>query len=135
VFTSTVYETEHPIVRVHPVTGERSLILGGFLQRLVGYPQSDSAHSIAILQGHVTRPEHTVRWHWSAGDVAMWDNRATQHYAINDYGTQPRIVWRVTVAGDTPVSVDGRRSVTRRRWTGSELDGFAYSQPEIILNW
>ena len=64
----------------------------------------------------------------------MWDNRATQHYAINDYGTQPRIVWRVTVAGDTPVSVDGRRSVTRRRWTGSELDGFAYSQPEIILN-
>jgi alpha-ketoglutarate-dependent sulfate ester dioxygenase len=113
VFTSTVYETEHPVVRVHPETGERSLILGGFLQKLVGYSQSDSAHLIAILQGHVTRPENTVRWRWSAGDVAIWDNRATQHYAIDDYGAQPRIVRRVTVAGDVPISVDGRRSVTR----------------------
>jgi hypothetical protein len=79
---------------------------------------------IAILQAHVTRPENTVRWRWSAGDVAMWDNRATQHYAIDDYGTQRRIVRRVTVAGDIPVSVDGQRSVTRRRWTGSHLDGY-----------
>ena len=51
----------------------------------------------------------------SAGDVAIWDNRATQHYAVNDYGDQPRIVRRVTVAGDVPVSVDGRRSVARKR--------------------
>jgi alpha-ketoglutarate-dependent sulfate ester dioxygenase len=134
VFTSTVYETEHPIVRVHPVTGERSLILGGFLQKLVGYSQTDSAHLIAILQAHVTRPENTVRWHWSAGDVAMWDNRATQHYAIDDYGTQPRIVRRVTVAGDIPVSVDGRRSVARRRWTGSNSGGFANLGSEIAVN-
>jgi alpha-ketoglutarate-dependent sulfate ester dioxygenase len=115
VFTSTVYETEHPVVRVHPETGERSLILGGFLQKLIGYSQVDSAHLIAILQTHVTRLENTVRWRWSAGDVAMWDNRATQHYAIDDYGNQPRIVRRVTVAGDTPAGVDGRQSVTRRR--------------------
>jgi taurine dioxygenase len=125
VFTSTVYETQHPLVRVHPETGERSLVLGGFLQKLVGYSQADSAHLIAILQTHVTRPENTVRWRWSTGDVAMWDNRATQHYAVDDYGTQPRIVRRVTVAGDTPVSVDGRRSATRQRSTGSHLDGFA----------
>jgi len=56
-----------------------------------------------------------VRWRWSAGDVAIWDNRATQHYAIDDYGDQPRIVRRVTVAGDVLVGVDGRQSVTRQR--------------------
>ena len=110
-----VYETEHPIVRVHPETGERALVLGGFLQKLVGYSQTDSAHLIALLQAHVTRPENTVRWRWLAGDVAIWDNRATQHYAIDDCGNEPRIVRRVTVAGDVPIAVDGRRSVTRRR--------------------
>jgi alpha-ketoglutarate-dependent sulfate ester dioxygenase len=114
VFISTVYETQHPIVRVHPESGERSLVLGGFLQKLVGYSQTDSAHLIAILQAHITRLENTARWRWSAGDVAIWDNRATQHYAIDDYGNQPRIMHRVTVAGDPPIGVDGRRSVTRR---------------------
>jgi len=114
VFTSTVYETEHPVVRVHPETGERSLILGGFLQKLAGYSPTDSVHLIAIFQSHITRLENTVRWRWSPGDVAIWDNRATQHYAIDDYGDQPRIVRRVTVAGDVPVGIDGRRSRTRR---------------------
>jgi taurine dioxygenase len=115
VFTSTIYETEHPVVRVYPETGEHSLILGGFLQKLVDYSQTDSAHLISILQAHVIRLENTVRWRWSAGDVAIWDNRATQHYAIDDYGSLPRVVRRVTIAGDVPVSVDGRRSVTQRR--------------------
>jgi taurine dioxygenase len=115
VFTSTVYETEHPIVRVHPETGERTLVLGGFLQKLIGYSHADSAHLISILQSHVIRLENTVRWRWTEGDVAIWDNRATQHYAIDDYGTEPRVMRRVTVAGDAPVSVGGRRSVTRRR--------------------
>jgi alpha-ketoglutarate-dependent sulfate ester dioxygenase len=58
----------------------------------------------------VTRLENTVRWRWSVGDVAIWDNRATQHVAIDDYGRQPRLHRRVTVAGDVPVSIDGRRS-------------------------
>jgi alpha-ketoglutarate-dependent sulfate ester dioxygenase len=115
VFTSTIYETEHPVVRVHPETGERSLVLGGFLQKLIGYSQADSAHLIAILQAHVTHLENTVRWRWTQGDVAIWDNRATQHYAIDDYGKQPRVMRRVTVAGEVPVSVDGRHSVTRSR--------------------
>lgn len=115
VFTSTVYETEHPVVRVHPETQERSLILGGFLQKLIGYSQADSAHLITTLQSHVTRLENTVRWRWTEGDVAIWDNRATQHYAIDDYGSQPRLVRRVTIAGDVPVGVNGRRSRTRTR--------------------
>ncbi len=62
----------------------------------------------------MTRLENTVRWRWSVGDVAIWDNRATQHYAINDYGDQQRFVRRVTVDGDIPVSVDGRQSVMRK---------------------
>jgi alpha-ketoglutarate-dependent taurine dioxygenase len=112
VFTSTVYETEHPIVRVLR-TGERSLVLGFFFRRFVGYSQSDSNHLFEMLQSHVTRLENTVRWRWHAGDVAMWDNTATQHYAINDYGDQKRVVRRATVRGQLPVSVDGRTSVTR----------------------
>jgi len=62
------------------------------------------------LQHYVTRPENTVRWRWRAGDVAFWDNRATQHYAVADYGNQPRRVQRVTIAGDVPVGLDGRKS-------------------------
>ncbi|XXX81213.1 TauD/TfdA family dioxygenase [Sorangium sp. So ce134] len=115
VFTSTVYETEHPVVRVHPETGERSLVLGHFVKKLLGVSSYDSAHLFQVLQDHVTRLENTVRWRWAAGDVAIWDNRATQHYAINDYGDQLRVVRRVTVDGDVPVSIDGKRSVTRKK--------------------
>ncbi|MDQ1913771.1 TauD/TfdA family dioxygenase [Paenibacillus sp. GD4] len=120
VFASTVYETEHPVVRVHPETGERTLVLGHFVKKFLGFPSQDSAHLFAVLQSHVTKLENTVRWRWSAGDVVIWDNRATQHYAINDYGNQHRVVRRVTVAGDVPVSIDGRKSVTRR--PGSEQE-------------
>jgi taurine dioxygenase len=115
VFTSTVYETEHPVVRVHPVSGERALQLGHFVKRIKGYSLADSQHLFAVLQGHVTRLENTVRWRWEAGDVAIWDNRATQHYAVDDYGTQPRVVRRVTLAGEVPVGVDGQLSRTTRK--------------------
>ncbi|MBA1202233.1 TauD/TfdA family dioxygenase [Pseudomonas capeferrum] len=115
VFASTVYETEHPVVRVHPISGERSLLLGHFVKRIKGYSQSDSAHLFAVLQSHVTRLENTVRWRWQAGDVAIWDNRSTQHYAVDDYGTQPRTVRRVTLAGEVPVAVDGQTSRTTRK--------------------
>lgn len=114
IFTSTVYETEHPVVRVHPVSGERSLVLGHFVKRIKGYSPSDSAHLFNLLQSHVTRLENTVRWRWNTGDVAIWDNRSTQHYAIDDYGTQDRIVRRVTLQGDVPVSVQGHRSQTTK---------------------
>jgi arsenical pump membrane protein len=67
-----------------------------------------------LLQDRVTRLENTIRWTWREGDVAMWDNRATQHYAVADFDEQPREVRRVTVAGDVPIGVDGRVSVPRR---------------------
>lgn len=111
VFTRTIYETEHPLVRVHPETGERSLVLGHFVKRFVDVGSADSRHLFDIFQSHIVRHENTVRWRWAAGDVAMWDNRATQHRAVDDYGEQPRIVRRVTLRGDRPVSVDGRTSV------------------------
>ncbi|MDQ0917307.1 TauD/TfdA family dioxygenase [Paenibacillus sp. V4I5] len=121
VFASTVYETEHPIVRVHPETGERTLVLGHFAKKILGLSSADSAQLLSLLQGHITKLENTVRWRWSAGDVVIWDNRATQHYAINDYGDQHRIVRRVTVDGDIPVGIDGRQSVTRIKQPSESL--------------
>jgi alpha-ketoglutarate-dependent sulfate ester dioxygenase len=115
VFSSTVYETEHPVVRVHPETGERTLVLGAFVRRFVDLPKADSEQLFSLLQGYITRIENTVRWRWAVGDVAIWDNRATQHRAVDDYGKQSRLHRRVTVAGDVPISVDGRHSITRRK--------------------
>lgn len=115
VFVSAVYEAEHPVVHVHPVSGERSLLLGHFVKKLVGLSTAESARIFEILQNRVTRLENTVRWSWQQDDVAIWDNRATQHFAINDYGNQPRLVRRVTVHGETAVSIDGQRSRTRSR--------------------
>ncbi|GGD83862.1 TauD/TfdA dioxygenase family protein [Caballeronia grimmiae] len=116
-FTSTLYETEHPVVRVHPETGERTLVLGHFVQRFVGLSQRDSDRLQALFHDHITRLENTVRWRWTQGDVAIWDNRATQHYAVADYGDAHRVVRRATVHGDVPVSIDGRRSRTVKRET------------------
>ncbi|MDE1172631.1 MAG: TauD/TfdA family dioxygenase [Parvibaculaceae bacterium] len=119
VFASTVYETEHPLVHVHPETGERNLLLGHFLKKIVGLSTADSARLFGFFQDHVTRLENTVRWRWMVGDVAIWDNRATQHYAINDYGDQHRVMRRVTLRGEVPVSVDGRRSIARKPGAGA----------------
>jgi taurine dioxygenase len=110
-FMSTIYRAEHPAVVVHPETGERALLLGGFAHRLVGYPTDLSRAIIRTFQEYVTRPENTVRWHWRVGDVAIWDNRSTQHCAVVDYGDAYRRCERVTVAGSIPVGVDGRPSV------------------------
>lgn len=113
VFTTTIYETEHPVVRVHPETGERTLVLGYYVRSFVGIPKYDGQKLLDLFQSHITAPENTVRWKWKEGDVAIWDNRATQHYAVYDYGDQHRVVRRATIEGEVPVSVDGRRSIMR----------------------
>jgi taurine dioxygenase len=110
VFASTVYQTEHPVVHVHPESGERNLILGHFVKSILGLSAADSKQVFQLLQSHVTSLENTVRWHWAKDDVAIWDNRATQHYAVDDYGTQKRVVRRVTVNGVVPVAIDGTHS-------------------------
>jgi taurine dioxygenase len=63
-----------------------------------------------MLQSYIMRPENTVRWRWEQGDIAFWDNRVTQHYGIDDFGSQPRRVQRVTIAGNLPVSIEGIES-------------------------
>ena len=110
-FVSEVFETEHPVVRVHPETGERAVLLGGFAHRLIGHNAAESVDIMRIIQSYVTRPENTVRWTWEEGDVAIWDNRSTQHYAIYDYGEERRRMQRVTTAGTPIAGLDGRPSV------------------------
>lgn len=109
VFASTVYQTRHPIVHVHKETGKKHLLLGGFVRQFEGYSTSESEALLGILQSHVTRLENTVRWNWQQGDVVIWDNLATQHYAIADYD-EKRVVRRVTVGKNVPISIDGVES-------------------------
>lgn len=109
-FVSTVYEAEHPVVRVHPLTGERGLFIGGFAQRIVGLSSSESADLLRTFQKYVTRPENVLRWSWSPNQLVLFDNRITQHYAIDNYDHHARRLNRVTVAGELPVGVDGTRS-------------------------
>lgn len=120
VFASTIYETEHPVVRVHPVSGQRSLLLGHFVRNFVGLSQADSARLYNVLQDHITKPENTVRWRWEVGDVAFWDNRATQHRAVADFALQRRTLRRATVSGDVPVGIDGRVSRAIRKEKAAE---------------
>ncbi|MGY5057494.1 TauD/TfdA dioxygenase family protein [Streptomyces sp. 900105755] len=110
VFVSTPHETEHPLVRVHPLTGERGLFIGGFAKRIVGLPNGDSADLLRVFQSYVTRPENILRWSWAPRQLLIFDNRITQHYGVDNYDDHPRRLNRVTVAGDVPVGVDGRRS-------------------------
>lgn len=111
-FTRLKFETAHPVVRVHPLTGERGLFIGGFAQRLriVGLSNTESRDIIRLLQAYVTRPENVVRVNWEPNQVVLFDNRITQHYAPDNYDGQPRKLNRVTIAGDIPVSVDGTQS-------------------------
>jgi taurine dioxygenase len=92
----------HPVVRVHPETGRRSLFVNEhFTRRIVELSDAESA----LLLGHLTRwvqqPRFTVRYHWTAGTIAMWDNRCTQHHVLNDFEGE-RVIQRVTVMGDDP---------------------------------
>lgn len=109
-FVSEYFETEHPVVRIHPETGRKVLLLGHFIKQFVGLGVAESTALLALLQNRVTKLENTVRWSWEPGDLAVWDNRATQHYAVADYDDQYRRLSRVTLAGDIPVDVYGQHS-------------------------
>jgi len=102
--------TRHPVVRVHPETGERALLLGNFVQYFESFARTATNHIYELFHYYVMRPENTLRWHWRYGDVAIWDNRATQHYGVRDYGKQKRVMRRISLKGTTPVGVDGTLS-------------------------
>ncbi len=94
---------EHPVVRRHPESGRRMLFVNtSFTTHISGFAREESDRLLRLLfqQAHV--PEYQVRWRWQAGDIAFWDNRATQHYAVNDYGSERRVAERVAIAGDRP---------------------------------
>ncbi|WP_406202784.1 TauD/TfdA family dioxygenase [Streptomyces sp. NBC_01017] len=109
-FTSIKYRTVHPVVRVHPLSGERGLFIGGFAQRLVGLSPGESRRILDLLQAYVTRPENILRHRWSENQLVVFDNRITQHYAVDNYDGLPRRLHRVTVAGDVPVGIEGKES-------------------------
>ena len=94
---------EHPVVRVHPETGRRMLFVNPiFTQHIVGVSEDESDELLQLLYRQVTRAEYQVRFRWTEGAVAFWDNRATQHYASNDYFPQRRVMDRISIAGDRP---------------------------------
>lgn len=94
---------KHPVVRVHPVTGRKALFVNSsYTRSIVGVPEVESRHILAMLLEHVQLPEFQVRFQWQPGSVTIWDNRCTQHYAPNDY-REPRRMRRVQIDGDVPV--------------------------------
>lgn len=95
--TAQVFRTDHPVARPHPVTGEPCLFLGNFVTGIEGWAATEARAVLGALQSYVVLPENTVRWRWRAGDVAIWDNAATQHYALNDYCDAPRVMKRATI--------------------------------------
>jgi alpha-ketoglutarate-dependent sulfate ester dioxygenase len=113
-FAHLEFETEHPVVRLHPETGEPTLLLGHFVRSFVGLSTADFQDLFSLLQRHVTQLENTVRWTWRDGDIAIWDNRATQHYAVADYDDLPRLLHRITIAGEVPVGIGGDTSLVRK---------------------
>ena len=93
----------HPVIRTHPVSGRKSLFVSeGFTTRINELGEAESEAILKLLFAHATRPEFTIRWRWQENDVAFWDNRVTQHYAVDDYRPQRRVMHRATILGDKP---------------------------------
>jgi len=93
----------HPVVRKHPVTGKKGIFVNeGFTTRIIELSDKENAHLLPFLFQHISQPEFTIRWNWQVNDIAFWDNRITQHYAVADYLPERRIMHRATVVGDKP---------------------------------
>jgi alpha-ketoglutarate-dependent taurine dioxygenase len=94
----------HPVVRTHPETGAKVLFVNpGFTSHIVELSRPESDALLSFLYAHSVRPEFVVRYHWSAGDLGFWDNRATQHSVVGDFGDQHRVIQRITLKGTEPV--------------------------------
>ena len=93
----------HPVVRTHPVSGRRALFVNeGYTTRLLGVDRKESDAVLNYLFDHLRTPEFQLRHHWHKGDLVVWDNRITQHYAVADY-RERRLMYRITLQGDKPV--------------------------------
>ena len=94
--------SSHPLVRTHPETGRKALYIGNHVDHIEGMTTEESEPLLGYLKRHSIRPEFTCRFRWRNGSLAFWDNRCTQHNAINDYPAETRIMHRITIRGDTP---------------------------------
>jgi alpha-ketoglutarate-dependent sulfate ester dioxygenase len=104
--TAAAEPTHHPVVRVHPETGRRSVFVNPlFTEKIDGLRRNESDALLGVIQHVATQPERLVRWHWHQGDVAFWDNRCTMHYALLEF-TGPRRMNRVALVGEVPVGLD-----------------------------
>jgi alpha-ketoglutarate-dependent taurine dioxygenase len=90
----------HPVVRTHPDTGRKALFLGHRATHFDGMTPAESGPLIAYLRNHSIRPEFTCRFRWQVGSLAIWDNRSTQHYAVDDYVGHRRRMHRITIEGE-----------------------------------
>jgi alpha-ketoglutarate-dependent taurine dioxygenase len=99
---SNEIEFTHPLVAVHPETGRKALYASeGWTRCIPGIPSAQSVHLLAMLYDHIRSPFYNMRWRWSTGDVALWDNRAVQHFAVPDYD-KGRIIQRAVTEGWSP---------------------------------
>lgn len=93
----------HPVVRTHPVSGRKALFVNeGFTTRINELNELESEALLKLLFAHATRPAFSIRWRWQENDVAFWDNRVTQHFAVDDYRPSRRVMHRATILGDAP---------------------------------
>jgi alkyl sulfatase len=111
-FQSSDIRSVHPVVRVHPETGERAIFVNpNFTSHVVELSRKEGGHLLAMLYEQISNPEFTCRFRWEPGSIAFWDNRATAHLVPTDVlAGFHRSMQRITLAGDVPVGVDGRPS-------------------------
>ena len=111
-FMSRPIRSVHPVVRVHPETGERALFVNpNFTDYVVELSRKEGAHLLALLYEQIANPEFTCRFRWEPGSIAFWDNRATAHLVPTDVPAgMHRSMQRITLEGDLPVGVDGEPS-------------------------
>lgn len=125
-FQSTDYRTVHPVVRVHPETGEKALYVNpNFTYYIEELSHNEGRHLLALLYEHMASFEHTCRFRWEPNSIAFWDNRATMHMAPTDVPDgMRRSMQRITIAGDVPVGPDGQpsRPISGEAFTGTAVD-------------